>query len=213
MSDVPAFPAPDPDTRWQPPASSSPVTPTPRRRRRWFAVGLLIVTLSAAAALFSEGTRRASEAAAAMVRVSAGCRVPITLNETGDFFVYIEEGPVPMPDTADCTNAGMAMSNPHGIPMVGFAVATPDGVERRVDEVRPNRRYDLGRNDGLLTSRFAGRSGETVIVGLVADSPDVAIAIGENVFSTRTPWRIAAGVVLAVGLLLFGGLVRAAARR
>ncbi|MFZ9697796.1 MAG: hypothetical protein ACO3C5_09220 [Ilumatobacteraceae bacterium] len=213
MSDVPTFPAPDPKTRWEPPEASPPVTPTPRRRRRWFAVGLFLVTLSAAAALFSEGTRRAGEAAGAMVRVSAGCRVPVTLNETGDFFVYIEEGPVPMPDSADCTNAGMAMSNPHGIPMVGFAVATPDGVERRVDEVRPNRRYDFGRNDGILTSRFAGRSGETVIVGLVADSPDVAIAIGENVFSTRTPWRIAAGVVLAIGLLLFGGLVRAAARR
>jgi hypothetical protein len=169
--------------------------------------------LGAAAALFSEGTRRASDAAEAMVRVSAGCRVPITLRATGDFFVYIEEGPVPMPDSADCTNAGMAMSNPHGLPMVGFAVATPDGVERRVEEVRPNRRYDLGRNEGLLTSRFAGRTGETVIVGLVADSPDVAIAIGEDVFSTRTPWRIAAGVVLALGLLLFGGLVRVAAKR
>ncbi|MFM7409739.1 MAG: hypothetical protein ACKO3L_02940, partial [Actinomycetota bacterium] len=78
---------------------------------------------------------------------------------------------------------------------------------------RPNRRYDLGRNDGLLTSRFAGRSGETVIVGFVADSPDVAIAIGENVFSLRTPWRIAAGVVLAFGLLLTAGLFRAGAKR
>jgi hypothetical protein len=148
-----------------------------------------------------------------MVRVSAGCRVPVTLRETGDFFVYVEEGPVPMPDSADCSNAGMAMSNPHGLPMIGFAVATPDGVERRVVEVRPNRRYDLGRNEGLLTSRFAGRMGETVIVGLVADSPDVAIAIGEDVFSMRTPWRIAAGVVLALGLLLLGGVVRVAAKR
>lgn len=210
MSDVPAFPAPDPASRWQSPSAQPR---TRRRHRRWFSLVLLIVTVSAVAALFSEGTRRASDAAAAMVRVSAGCRVPVTLRDTGDFFVYVEEGPVPMPDTADCTNAGLSMANPHGIPMVGFAVATPDGVERRVVEVRPNRRYGLGRNDGLLTSRFAGRAGETVIVGLVADSPDVAIAIGEDVFSVRTPWRIAAGVVLAIGLLLTVGLFRAGARR
>lgn len=174
---------------------------------------MLVVTVAVSAALFSEGTRRATDAAASMVRVSAGCRVPVTLRDTGDFFVYLEEGPVPMPDSADCTNAGLSMANPHGIPMIGFAVATPDGVERTVDEVRPNRRYNLGRNNGLLTSRFAGRSGETVIVGLVADSPDVAIAIGENVFDVRTPWRIAAGVVLAIGLLFAAGLFRVGARR
>ena len=174
---------------------------------------MLVVTFAAAGALFSEGTRRASDAASGMVRISAGCRVPVTLRDTGDFFVYVEEGPVPMPDAANCTNAGLSMTNPHGIPMIGFAVATPDGIERPVIEVRPNRRYDLGRNDGLLTSRFAGRAGETVIVGLVADSPDVAIAIGENVFSLRTPWRIAAGVVLAIGLLLTAGLFRAGAKR
>jgi hypothetical protein len=82
-----------------------------------------------------------------------------------------------------------------------------------VVEVEPNRRYDLGRNEGLLTSRFAGRRGETVIVGVVADSPDVAIAIGENVFSVRTPWRVAAGVVLALGLLLSAMTFRVAAKR
>lgn len=174
---------------------------------------MLVVTVAAAAALFSEGTRRAGDVAAGMVRISAGCRVPVTLRDTGDFFVYVEEGPVPMPESANCTNAGLSMTNPHGIPMIGFAVATPDGVERPIVEVRPNRRYDLGRNDGLLTSRFAGRAGETVIVGLVADSPDVAIAIGENVFSVRTPWRIAAGIVLAFGLLLTAALIRVGAKR
>jgi len=211
MSDVPAFPAPDPSTRWEAPAD--PTTHRARRRGRWFALGLLLVTVVAVGALFSEGTRRASDAAADMVRVSAGCRVPVALRSTGDFWVYVEEGPVPMPDNADCTNAGMMMANPHGLPMLGFAVATPDGVERPVVEVEPNRRYDLGRNEGLLTSRFAGRSGETVIVGVVADSPDVAIAIGENVFSVRTPWRIAAGVVLAIGLVLSALSFRVAARR
>lgn len=211
MSDVPAFPAPDPESRWQPP-SQTPSRVRPRRRR-WFALGVLVVTFAAAGALFSEGTRRAGDVAAGMVRISAGCRVPLTLRETGDFFVYVEEGPVPMPDNANCTNAGLSMTNPHGIPMIGFAVATPDGVERPVIEVSPNRRYDIGRNDGLLTSRFAGRSGETVIVGLVADSPDVAIAIGENVFSVRTPWRIASGAVLAIGLLLTVALFRVGAKR
>jgi hypothetical protein len=52
-----------------------------------------------------------------------------------------------------------------------------------------------------------------VIVGVVADSPDVAIAIGENVFSVRTPWRIAAGIVLALGLLLSAMTFRVAAKR
>lgn len=211
MSDVPAFPAPDPESRWQPP-SHTPSRARPRRRR-WFALAVLVVTFAAAGALFSEGTRRAGDVAAGMVRISAGCRVPLTLRETGDFFVYVEEGPVPMPDNANCTNAGLSMTNPHGIPMIGFAVATPDGVERPVIEVSPNRRYDIGRNDGLLTSRFAGRAGETVIVGLVADSPDVAIAIGKNVFSVRTPWRIAAGAVLAIGLLLTAALFRVGAKR
>jgi len=211
MSDVPAFPAPDPESRRQPP-SQGPSQTRPWRRR-WFAFVMLVVTLAAAGALFTEGTRRAGNAAAGMVRISAGCRVPVTLRDSGDFFVYIEQGPVPMPDSANCTNAGLPMTNPHGIPMIGFAVATPDGVERRVTQVRPNRRYDLGRNDGLLTSRFTGRAGETVIVGLVADSPDVAVAIGENVFSLRLPWRIASGIVLAIGLLLTVALLRAAAKR
>lgn len=207
MSDVPGFPAPDPATRWEP----SPTPTTSRRggrRRRLLSLVLLVAAVLAASALFSEGTRRAKDAAANMVRVSAGCRVPVTLRSTGDFFVYVEEGPVPMPDSADCSNAGLAMSNPHGFPVIGFAVATPDGVERPVTELKESRRYDLGRNRGLLTSRFAGRDGETVIVGFVADSTDVAIAIGEDVFAVRTPWRVASGIVLALGVLLAGVLFR-----
>ena len=212
MSDVPSFPAPDPSTRLGAPPPAVAVPPR-SRRTRWFALGLLIITVTASAALFTEGTRRAKHAAAGMVRVSAGCRVPVKLRDSGDFWVYIEAGPVPMPDNAECTNAGRTMTNPHGFPMLGFAVATPDGVERSMVEVDPNRRYKLGRHSGLLTSRFAGRAGETVIVGVVADSADAAIAIGENVFDLRTPWRIGAGVVLAIGLLLVALLIRAGARR
>lgn len=217
MSDVPSFPAPDPSTRREPVASLSatPPTPSPRRRlgRRWLALLLLVLTLSAAGALFSEGTRRATDSAEGMVRISAGCRVPITLRHTGTYHVYVEEGPVPMPDDADCSNAGRTMSNPHGFPVFGFALATPDGVERAVREVRPNRRYDLGKRSGLLTSRFEGRAGETLIVGVVADSADVAIAIGDNVLQKRTPWRVASGVVLAIGLFLVALSFRVGARR
>ena len=188
------------------------------RTGRWFAFALLVVSVLAAGVLFSEGTRQAQDAAARMVRVSAGCRVPVTLRDTGDFFVYVEEGPVPMPNDADCTNAGRPMFNPHvlsphGSTMLGFAVATPQGIERPVSQVNPNRQYDLGPHSGLLTSRFAGREGETVIVGVVTNSPDVAIAIGENVFDVRSPWRISAGVVLALGLVLAGATFRVAARR
>ena len=209
MSDVPSFPAPDPSTRHDP-----PINPNPRRRpRRWFAFVLLVVTFVAVGALFSQGTRSATESAAGMVRISAGCRVPITLRETGTYSVYVEAGPVPMPDDADCTNAGRAMTNPHGFPVFGFALATPDGVERAVREVQPNRRYDLGRYSGLLTSRFEGRAGETLIVGVVADSADVAIAIGDDVLAQRRPWRIASGVVLAVGILLTVLSFRVGARR
>ena len=211
MSDVPAFPAPDPATRWESPIAAQPRGK--RRRSTWCAVGLLLATAVAVGILFGEGTRRASDAARNFVRVSAGCRVPITLRDTGDFWVYVEEGPVPMPDSAQCTNAGMAMTNPHGLPMLGFAVATPDGVERTVVQLTKRRSYDLGQHEGLLSSRFAGRSGETVIVGVVADAPDVAIAIGENVFSIRTPWRIGAGVVLALGVLLSALVLRVGARR
>lgn len=174
---------------------------------------LLVVTFAAVGALFGQGTRSATEAAAAMVRISAGCRVPITLRETGTYSVYVEEGPVPMPANADCTNAGRAMTKPHSFPIFGFALATPDGVERTVREVQPNRRYDLGRYSGQLTSRFEGRAGETLIVGVVADSTEVAIAIGDDVLARRRPWRIAAGVVLAVGLVLTLLAFRVGARR
>ena len=167
----------------------------------------------AVGALFGQGTRSARDAAAGMVRISAGCRVPVTLRQTGTYSVYVEAGPVPMPDDADCTNAGRTMANPHGFPVYGFALATPDGVERAVREVHPNRRYDLGSFSGLLTSRFEGRAGETLIVGVVADSPDVAIAIGDDVLAKRRPWRIASGVVLAVGLLLTALSFRVGARR
>lgn len=210
MSDVPSFPAPDPATRRETPAA-----PQTRRRsrRRWFGLLLLVVTFVAVGALFSEGTRRAADAADDMVRISAGCRVPITLRKTGTYSVYVEEGPVPMPDGADCTNAGRSMANPHSFPVYGFAIATPDGVERVAREVQPSRRYDLGSRSGLLTARFEGRAGETLIVGVVADSPDVAIAIGEDVLAKRKPWRIASGVVLAIGLALAALSFRAGARR
>lgn len=211
MSDVPAFPAPDPATRLQ--APGPPENARRRRSRKWFPALLLIVTIAAAAALFSEGTRRATDAAESLVRISGGCRVPITLQRTGTYSVYVEPGPVPMPESAECTNAGHAMTNPHGFPVFGFAVATPDGVERRVEEVKSGRRYDLGRRSGVLTSRFEGRAGETLIVGVVADSTDVAISIGDDVLAQRTPWRVATGAVLAVGLLLSALAVRAAARR
>jgi hypothetical protein len=211
MSDVPAFPAPDPATRFEPPASGTRVRSP--RRGRWFGLVMLVVTLGVVGVLFSEGTRRASDAADAMVRISAGCRVPVTLRETGTYSVYVEAGPVPMPDNADCTNAGRTMTNPHGFPTFGFALATLDGVERAVSEVNPNRRYDLGRRSGLLTARFEARAGETLIVGVVADSSDIAIAIGEDVFAARTPWRIASGVVLALGVVLSVLVFRAAARR
>ena len=208
MSDVPSFPAPDPNTRWespQPPLAGT--AKTGKRSALWVGVLLLVVSALSAGALFSHGNSRAREVAAAMVRVSAGCRVPVTLNRTGNYFVYVEAGPVPMPDTADCSNAGRLMSNPHGFPVLGFAVATP-AVERSMVEVDPNRRYDFGRHGGLLTSRFSGRAGETVIVGVVADSRDAAIAIGDNVFDVRKPWRVGAGVVLILGVFLFALLLR-----
>ena len=209
MSDVPSFPAPDPNTRWENPPST-PVGSDEKGERfaRWVGVLLLVVSALSAGALFSHGNSRARETAAAMVRVSAGCRVPVTLNRTGNYFVYVEAGPVPMPNTADCSNAGRLMSNPHGFPVLGFAVATPAGVERSMVEVDPNRRYDFGRHGGLLTSRFSGRAGETVIVGVVADSRDAAIAIGDNVFDVRKPWRVGAGVVLILGVFLFALLLR-----
>lgn len=210
MSDVPAFPAPDPASRCEPTALE---VPRPRRRRGWFAVIVLVLTLVVVGGLFSEGTRRAEDAARGMVRISAGCRVPITLRHTGTYSVYVEAGPVPMPENAQCTNAGRAMNNPHSFPVFGFALATPDGVEREITEVRSGRRYDLGRNSGVLTARFEGRANETLIVGVVADSPDVAIAIGDDVLGKRTPWRVASGVVLALGLLLTALAIRAGARR
>lgn len=214
MSDVPSFPAPDPSQRYDEPAPQFTVQPVVRRNPfRWLAFLLLVITAATAGALFAYGTQRATDAASNMVRVSAGCRVPITLNRTGDYFVYVEAGPVPMPDDADCSNAGRLLENPHGFPVLGFAVATPNGVERSMVEVDPNRRYSLGRHAGLLTSRFAGRAGETVIVGVVADSRDAAIAIGDNVFRVRTPWRVGSGIAAAVGVVLALLALRAATKR
>lgn len=210
MSDVPSFAAPDPSTRRHPPEVSPPRR---RARRHWASVVILVMTFVAVGALFAQGTRSATDAAAGLVRISAGCRVPITLRETGTYSVYVEAGPVPMPGEADCSNAGHAMTNPHGFPAFGFALATPDGVERVAREVRSNRRYDLGPHSGLLTARFEGRAGETLIVGVVADSTDVAIAIGEDVLANRRPWRLASGIVLVVGLFLVGLSLRVGVRR
>jgi len=207
MSDVPAFPAPDPASRWE-----SPVSPgaAPRRRHaRWLVAVPLLASVGSAGALFAKGNDRATDAARDLVRVSAGCRVPVTLTRTGSYWVYVEAGPVPMPESADCSNGGRLMSNPHGFPVLGFAIATPGGVERSMVEVDPNRKYDFGRHAGLLTSRFDGRAGETLIVGVVADSRDAAISIGENVFDVRKPWRIGAGVILALGVVLCGVVLRA----
>lgn len=206
MSDVPGFPAPDPASRWEP---SAPIAPArPRRRARWFLLVLLPISLFAAGMMFAKGNDRASDVARDLVRISAGCRVPVTLQRGGQYWVYVETGPVPMPETADCSNAGRLMSNPHGFPVLGFAIATPNGVERSMVEVDPNRKYTAGRHSGLLTSRFEATAGETVIVGVVADSRDAAIAIGDNVFDVRKPWRIGAGVILVLGLLLSGVVVR-----
>ena len=206
MSDVPSFPAPDPSSRWE---NTEFVAPQSKPRRgRWFIVVVLLASFVAAGALFAKGNSRAVDVARGLVRVSAGCRVPVTLQRGGDYWVYVEAGPVPMPDSADCSNAGRLMSNPHGFPVLGFAIATPDGVERSMVEVDPNRKYAFGRHSGLLTSRFTGAAGETVIVGVVADSRDAAIAIGDNVFDVRRPWRIGAGLILLLGLLLSAVLVR-----
>lgn len=214
MSDVPSFPAPDPTRRHDAPPPSAEFGRVRRRNPLlWFAATLLVATAFAAGGLFAHGTQRAQEVANGLVRISAGCRVPITLQRTGDYHVYVEAGPVPMPDSADCSNAGRTLTNPHGFPVLGFAVATPDGTERSMIEVDPNRRYTLGRHSGLLTSRFAGRAGETLIVGVVADSRNASIAIGDNVFDVRKPWRIASGVVLALGLVLTLLALRAAVRR
>lgn len=214
MSDVPSFPAPDPSSRRDVPALVAGAARRTRRRPlKWVSLAFLVVSFAVAGALFSHGTQRATQAAAGMVRISAGCRVPITLQRTGEYHVYVEAGPVPMPDNADCSNAGRLLENPHGFPVLGFAIATPQGVERSMVEVDPNRRYSFGRHAGLLTSRFPGRAGETLIVGVVADSRNAAIAIGDNVFDVRKPWRVASGVVLALGLLLAMLALRAAVRR
>lgn len=195
-----------------PPVSFGVPAASPRARhnvRRWIALGLFVVGLVGGVALFVEGNRRMEAAAARMVRVSAGCRVWITLQRSGSFHVYLEDRSVAMPGSADCSLRTRLESippasgiNPHGSAVIGYSVVTPDDTERTMFEIGGERPYRVGPFRGELASRFEGESGETLQVTVIADQSEAAIAIGEDVFAVRRPWRIAAGATMGGGMVL-----------
>lgn len=186
-----------------------PVRRAPRSRRPWLAFGLLLVGLVGSVALFVEGNQRMEAAAARMVRVSAGCRAWVTLQRSGSFHVYLEDRSADMPESADCTLRTRLESippasgvNPHGSTVIGYSVVAADRTERTMFEIRKERPYRAGAYRGELASRFEGERGETLEVTVLADQIESAIAIGEDVFAVRRPWRIAAGATMGGGMVL-----------
>jgi hypothetical protein len=148
-------------------------------------------------------------AASRMVRVSAGCRVWVTLQRSGTFHVYLEDRTVEMPAIADCTLRTRLESlppasgiNPHGSAVIGFSIVTPDSVERTMFEIGEERPYSVGMYRGELASRFEGDEGEALQVTVIAEKSEAAIAIGEDVFAVRRPWRIAAGATMGCAMIL-----------
>jgi hypothetical protein len=204
-----------------PPASLVPPGGATRRRSRrhgWIAGALLAVGLIGGTALFVEGGQRMEVAAQRMVRVSAGCRVLVTLQRTDSFHVYLEDRAANMPASADCTLRTRLEAippasgvNPHGSAVIGYSVVARNNVERSMFEIRNGRTYEAGRYRGELASRFEGVSGETLEVTVVADQAEAAIAIGEDVFAVRRPWRIGSGITVAAGCI--GALLVMSRRR
>ena len=195
-----------------PPMSLGVPVISERGRRNWrlpIALGLFAVGIIGGVALFVEGNQQMERAAARMVRVSAGCRVWVTLQRTGSFHVYLEERSVEMPENADCTLRTRLESippatgiNPHGSAVIGYSVVTSDDIERTMFEIGEERPYRAGPYRGELASRFEGERGETLEVTVIADQVEAAIAIGEDMFAVRRPWRIAAGATMGGGMVL-----------
>lgn len=204
-----------PPPQGSPVSFDAPVVKRGGRSRAWLAFGIFVVGLVGGVALFAEGNERMESAAARMVRVSAGCRVWVTLQRTGTFHVYIEDRAVEMPAIADCSLRTRLEAippasgiNPHGSAVIGYSVVTPNDVERTMFEIGKERPYRAGPYRGHLGSRFEGESGEALEVSVVADQSEAAIAIGEDVFAIRRPWRIAAGATMGGGMVLALVLMR-----
>lgn len=169
-----------------------------RRNRRWIGAALIVVGLVAALLMVGYAVTRRDANVDALAPAPPGCRSTLEFDETGTYYLFVEERGSLDPLPGGCPAGGSYEST--GSPDPQLSLTAADGTDvslRPVDG--PSYDEDAGRGHAIRSFEVE-RPGEYTL-DVYGSSTDFLVRVGADPNTGTAPWFAAAAATAAVGLL------------